>query len=101
MPDPIIPRAVADTHTHDIEALQLRIEKLKLYSAALTLLVMEKLGVTQDEVENTVALIGGDDGTMKKSVLKCPKCQKAVNRKAMKCMYCGNSEFPMSFLERL
>ncbi|MCK6487477.1 MAG: hypothetical protein L6R48_03885 [Planctomycetes bacterium] len=95
----------APNHGEDIEYLKRRVERLKLYSAALTLILMEKLGVTQAEIDKAVDMIDGmdgiKDGTMRRMVVNCPRCGKVVNQKADKCMYCGNDALEVPFLERI
>lgn len=89
----------------ELEFLKRRVERLKLYSAGLTLVLMERLGVTQAEIDKAVAMIDGmdgiRDGTMKRVVVNCPQCGKVVNQKSERCMYCGNDRFDVPFLDRI
>jgi len=86
-----------------IEVLERRIEKLKLYSAALTAILVQKLGVTEAEISdmiNTLDLADGKvDGTLASPSAKCATCGKVLNARLERCMYCGNLDTTRPFLE--
>ena len=88
-----------------VEVLEKRLEKLKLYSAALTTVAMKKLGVTEAEINdivNTIDLLDGKvDGTMTVKSANCVHCGKVLNQRLDHCMYCGVLDTSRSFLETI
>lgn len=88
-----------------IEILERRVEKLKLYSAALTAVLIKKLGVTEGEINemiNTIDLADGKvDGTYTPRSAKCATCGKVLNTRLERCMYCGNLDVTRPFLETI
>ncbi len=86
-----------------IEVLERRVEKLKLYSAALTAILIRKLGITEAEINemvNTIDLVDGKvDGTYTPRAVKCAHCGKVLNFRLERCMYCGELDTTRPFLE--
>lgn len=88
-----------------IEIHERRIEKLKLYNAALTVIIMKKLGVTEAEINDLVndldLLDGKVDGTLAMKTAKCAHCGKVLNNRLDSCMYCGVLDTSRPFIETI
>ena len=86
-------RPEPETSKSDIEALQVRFDKLKLVTMALWTFLRDEKGITEDQlmarVKEIDAFDGSADGKLKLVVRKCGKCGKALNPKFEKCLYCG------------
>jgi hypothetical protein len=86
-----------------LEILERRFEKLKLYNAALTAVIIKKLNVTEAEINdmvNSIDLMDGKvDGTLVSSVRKCTHCGKVLSARQERCLYCSTLDTNRSFLE--
>lgn len=88
-----------------IEILERRFERLKLYNAALSAILVQKLGVTEAEINdlvNSIDLMDGKiDGSLTPKAAKCLQCGKVLNIHLDRCMYCGTADTARSFLETI
>lgn len=98
-------RSQASDAQGKIEALERRVEKLKLYNAALTAILIQKLGLTESAINdmvNTIDLVDGKlDGSYTPKTAHCATCGKVLNIRRERCMYCGNLDTTRPFLETI
>lgn len=101
-------RALRDVERVDrrIERLEQAVEQLRLVNIALAELLVERLGVGQDELVAKIKEIdlrdGVQDGKLASAMTVCPQCSRRYNTKANRCMYCGYvDKSNNSFLDRL
>ena len=77
----------------DIRELESRIDRAMMACEAMWSLMRDKLGVTDEELVeriNEIDLSDGQlDGKVRKTVVACPKCNRTINPRLPKCMYCG------------
>ena len=73
--------------------LEHRCERLATVNEALWLLLKERLGLTEVELEAKVRDLdlagGGHAALLDRTLVTCPSCQRQVNTKHKQCMYCG------------
>lgn len=88
----------------DVERLQQRVDALVLANLAMWTLMREKLGVTDQELEQRVQDIdlsdGQLDGKVRVGPWNCTACKRPNAPKHAKCLYCGkeragSSVFPV------
>ena len=74
--------------------LRQRVEMLALANQALFEILVERLGIQEDEVVARMAEVdardGARDGRITPRVVTCRKCSRKVSTTRQQCMYCGD-----------
>jgi len=78
----------------DLSLLEERIDKLSVINYALWTLLQEKVGLTESELLERVKVVDLTDGRMdgkvrQQEVAQCTSCGRAMSRRHVRCMYCG------------
>jgi hypothetical protein len=78
----------------EVVILEFQVERLLMITEALWDVLKEKHGYSDGELMKRVAMIDLKDGKLDGKVAKsepsqCPKCQRALNRRHLFCIYCG------------
>ena len=83
----------AGRNQHLVRSLEQRIDRLSLINMAMWELVSEKLGLTDDQLNEKIKEIdlsdGRLDGKVRVPVQQCPKCGKSLSKRHARCLYCG------------
>jgi hypothetical protein len=85
-------RSVA-ANTDEVEALTRQVDRLTLACQAMWEIIRATGAVTDEHLLAKMQEIdlrdGKEDGKISRTVVTCPKCQRASNSRRDKCMYCG------------
>jgi len=77
----------------ELDKLQNNFDKMSLLNQALWEIIQEKLGVSDADLEAKILEIdlrdGKADGKMGGSITNCPNCERKVNARTGRCLYCG------------
>ena len=92
-PSEELPRS-SSRDTTKIAHLEGQIERLMLITEALWTLLKEKHGYDEQELLRRVVQLDMKDGRLDGRVAvsppePCPKCQRTVSRRSVRCMFCG------------
>ena len=78
--------------------LEQRTDRIALTTMAMLSLLSERLGITEQEIEDRIGELdladGQRDGRVRAVALDCPSCGRKVTKRHSKCMYCGESVSP-------
>lgn len=78
-----------------VRRLENRVEALVLVNMALWSFMKEKLGVTEEQLQERVREIDLTDGELNGRVVTppapCPKCQRPISARHQRCLYCGTA----------
>lgn len=82
----------------DLEDLQRQVDKIALVNQALYELLSGRTGITDEDLRRKIREIdkrdGAEDGNIKVSPLRCPKCGGGVTVGALFCQTCGATVAP-------
>ncbi|NWK57819.1 zinc ribbon domain-containing protein [Verrucomicrobiaceae bacterium N1E253] len=82
----------------DLADLQRQVDKMALVNQALYELLRDRTGITDEDLRRKIRDIdkrdGAEDGKIKASPLRCPKCGGAVTVGALSCQTCGATVAP-------
>lgn len=82
----------------NLEDLQRQVDKIALVSQALYELLKDRTGITDEDLRRKIRAVdmrdGSEDGSIKASPLRCPKCGGAVTVGAFSCQVCGATVAP-------
>ena len=89
----------------DVVFLEDRLERLSLVCMAMWSLIQDKTDLKEEDLlarVNTIDLMDGQaDGKAQVHVVKCVKCQRTMNRRHLKCLYCGANKAAGSAFDRV
>lgn len=85
--------SAASRASRNAAAAEDRIERLTLVCMAMWSLIQDKTDLTEDDllqrVEDIDVLDGRADGKASRGVQKCGSCDRTLNNRHRKCLYCG------------
>ena len=80
-------------HKIRLEQLEFHVERMALASQAMWELLKERAGLTEPELLAKIAEIdlrdGARDQRMSPQMTTCPSCQRKLNTRSDRCLYCG------------
>lgn len=86
-------RSIARDAEQELAVLQRRVDYLTITSQALWELLRDRLGMTDQQVQERIKEIdlrdGKADGKISKMVQSCPQCQRNNQASQSQCVYCG------------
>jgi len=89
----------------DLAHLEDRVERLALITMAMWSLLQDKTNLTEDDLLERVKTLdlmdGTPDGKATKGVSKCHQCQRTLNARHLRCLYCGAEKPAGSAFDRL
>lgn len=95
--------SVAKHAVRTVKVFEERLEKLALLCMAMWSLMREKTGLTEKDLLERVKQIdlmdGREDGKLKKTVLECRSCGRAMSSRHTRCLYCGAPNLKRSAFE--
>jgi len=75
------------------EQLETRLERALMTMEAMWTLMSERLGITEDELQERIVEIdlsdGILDGRVRRPAMECHACNRRIPRRFTRCMYCG------------
>lgn len=84
----------------DLRFMEERLDKLALVCMAMWSLLIEKNGMTEEQLMERVREIdlqdGDADGRVGKKVRKCLQCGRTMSPRHSRCLYCGAEEAKLS-----
>lgn len=87
-------QSTAEQTRTEVEALETRVERLKLVTRALWEIVRDNTPITEAMLEAKVTEIdrrdGQVDGRTSPGVLACQQCKRTIQRGQDACQYCGH-----------
>jgi len=89
-----------DTRRSDgnLTDLQQQVDKRALVNQALYELLRDRTGISDEDLRRKIREVdmrdGSEDGSIKASPLKCPRCGGAVTVRALSCQICGATVAP-------
>lgn len=98
-------QSTATAAQRQVKHIEDRLDRLALINMALWSLIQDKTGLTEDDLLERVRLIdmmdGVEDGKVTRTASKCTKCDRVMNPRHEKCMYCGHAKLIQSAFDRL
>ncbi len=92
-------------HDADLRYLEDRVDRLSLICMAMWSLMRDKTGVSEEELLERVKLLdlmdGQEDGKATRTVSQCTRCDRPMNARHKKCMYCGHDKLIQSAFDAL
>ena len=84
----------SDEINRAVYELEKRTDRLALTTMAMWALMSEKLGITEQELEDKITEIdlsdGKLDGKVRVEASTCPACGRRLSKRHHRCMYCGH-----------
>jgi hypothetical protein len=98
-------RSMADRPDADLRYLEDRVDRLSLICMAMWSLMRDKTDLTEEQLMERVKLIdlmdGEEDGKATRTVMQCTACNRPMNPRHKKCLYCGNQKLIQSAFDAL
>ena len=89
----------------EVQYLEDRLDRLSLICMAMWSLMQDKSALTEADLIERVKLLdlmdGKEDGKATRTVSKCAKCDRPMNRRHQKCIYCGHDKLIQSAFDAL
>ncbi|MBX2852301.1 MAG: hypothetical protein KTR15_11215 [Phycisphaeraceae bacterium] len=97
------PSGAADAS--DLRYLEDRVDRLSLICMAMWSLLQDKTKLTEEDLMERVKMLdlmdGKEDGKATKTVSKCSRCERPMNARHKKCIYCGHAKLISSAFDAL
>lgn len=97
------PSGAADAS--DLRYLEDRVDRLSLICMAMWSLLQDKTRLTEQDLMERVKLLdlmdGKEDGKASRTVSQCTKCDRPMNPRHKKCIYCGHGKLIQSAFDAL
>jgi hypothetical protein len=92
----------AETRSRDVEQ---RLEKLTLISMAMWSLIQQETKLTEEDLMERARQIdlldGTEDGRVTPQVARCSACERVMNPRHSKCLYCGQEKLVLSAFDEI
>ena len=89
----------------DLRYLEDRVDRLSLICMAMWSLMRDKTSLSEEDLMERVRMIdlmdGTEDGKATRTVMKCTKCNRPMNPRHKKCLYCGSEKLIQSAFDAL
>ncbi|QDU25729.1 hypothetical protein ETAA8_07990 [Anatilimnocola aggregata] len=80
-------------HSSRLRDMEQQLARVTLVSQAVWELLRERVGLTEDELVDKITEVdlrdGSKDNRLAHQVLACPKCQRTLSTKNVRCIYCS------------
>ena len=97
------PSGAADAS--DLRYLEDRVDRLSLICMAMWSLLQDKTKLTEEDLIERVKMLdlmdGQEDGKATRTVSKCSRCDRPMNARHKKCIYCGHEKLISSAFDAL
>lgn len=97
------PSGAADAS--DLRYLEDRVNRLSLICMAMWSLLQDKTMLTEEDLMERVKMLdlmdGKEDGKATKTVSQCSRCDRPMNPRHKKCIYCGHGKLISSAFDAL
>lgn len=87
----------AENASKGMAQLEAKVENLAMICRAMWGILQEKHGVTEEELMERVGILANSQS----STLNCTECNRVMNAKHTRCMYCGTERVMGSIFESL
>lgn len=98
-------QSAANRAKQDVAYLEDRVDRLSLVCMAMWSLLRDKTNFTEEDLLERVKLMdlldGVEDGKATKTVSQCTACNRPMNPRHTKCIYCGNAKLVESAFDKL
>ena len=89
----------------DVRYLEDRVDRLSLICMAMWSLMQDKTSLAEEDLMQRVKAIdlmdGKEDGKATKTISQCSQCDRAMNPRHKKCIYCGHAKLISSAFDTL
>lgn len=89
----------------DLRYLEDRVDRLSLICMAMWSLLQDKTKLTEEDLMERVKIIdlmdGKEDGKATRTVSRCSRCNRPMNVRHKKCIYCGHAKLISSAFDAL
>ena len=89
----------------EVRYLEDRVDRLSLICMAMWSLMRDKTGLSEDDLMERVKMLdlmdGDEDGKATTTVSQCTKCNRPMNRRHKRCLYCGHDKLIQSAFDAL
>ena len=80
---------------HSVDDLEARLDRTVMACEAMWTLLRDKLGLTDEQLMDQITALdlsdGKLDGKVRRTAVRCPKCDRTIARRFPNCMYCGQA----------
>ena len=105
MNTPVTKSTSGTADASDLRYLEDRVDRLSLICMAMWSLMQDKTNLTEQDLMDRVKMIdlmdGKADGKATKTVSKCTRCDRPMNVRHKKCIYCGHAKLISSAFDAL
>lgn len=105
MNTPVSKSTSGSADASDLRYLEDRVDRLSLICMAMWSLMQDKTNLTEQDLMDRVKMIdlmdGKEDGKATKTVTQCTKCNRPMNPRHQKCIYCGSEQLVSSAFDAL
>lgn len=102
---PEMPRSSTTNKDAEVRYLEDRVDRMSLICMAMWSLMRDKTNLTEEDLMERVKLLdlmdGQADGKATRTVSKCVKCNRPMNVRHKKCLYCGSEKLIQSAFDAL
>ncbi len=92
----------AERRMHDVEQ---RLEKLTLITMAMWSLLQQETNLTEEDLMERVRQIdlmdGRSDGRITPQIARCSQCNRVMNPRHSRCLYCGQEKLIVSAFDSM
>lgn len=94
-----------DRPDSSLQYLEDRVDRLSLICMAMWSLIRDKTNLSEEDLMERVKMLdlmdGVEDGKATRTVMKCTACDRPMNPRHKKCLYCGSGKLIQSAFDAL